>query len=83
MALSQQMPVNPIERVMPFLIANVVICAEAYWVPRSEWKMTCAGRSPRSVMAITRASSIRSVRMWSAMAQPITRRLCASMTVAR
>ena len=27
---SQQIPVNPIERVMPFLIANMVICAEAY-----------------------------------------------------
>ena len=25
------MPVNPIERVMPFLSANAVIWAEAYW----------------------------------------------------
>jgi hypothetical protein len=30
-ALSQQIPVNPIERVMPFLTANAVIWAEAYW----------------------------------------------------
>ena len=42
-----------------------------------------AGRSPRSVIAMTRASWTRSTRMCSSMAQPITRREWASMTVAR
>jgi hypothetical protein len=34
-ALSQQIPVDPIDLVMPFSAANVVICADAYWVPLS------------------------------------------------
>ena len=35
MELSQQIPVDPIDRVMPFSAANAVIWADAYWVPRS------------------------------------------------
>src|SRR5271165_401510 len=50
--------------------------------PRSEWKMTpLDGR--RVAKAIERASSTNSVRMCSASAQPTTRRLARSMTVAR
>jgi len=48
-----------------------------------EWNTTFSGRSPRSVIAMTRASWTRSARMCSSMAQPITRREWASMTVAR
>ncbi|KGJ73398.1 hypothetical protein GY21_11305 [Cryobacterium roopkundense] len=36
MALSQQIPVYPIDRVMPFFAAKTVICSDAYCVPRSE-----------------------------------------------
>jgi hypothetical protein len=34
-------------RISPFAAAKVVICADAYWVPRSEWNTTLAGRSQR------------------------------------
>ena len=44
---------------------------------------TDADRLPQRARAICSASWIRSVRMWSAMAHPMTRRLWASMTVAR
>ena len=54
MALSQQIPVYPIDRVIPFWAAKRVIYSDAYWVPRSEWKITVAGRSPRSTMVIMR-----------------------------
>jgi len=57
-----------IDRVMPCAAANAVIWADAYWAPRSLWKITAAGRCPRSTMAIVSASWIRSVRLWSAIA---------------
>jgi len=31
MALSQQMPVYPMDLISPFAAANAVICADAYW----------------------------------------------------
>lgn len=49
---------------------------------RSMWKITPSpGR--RAANAVDRASVTRLVRMWSARAQPTTRRLDRSMTVAR
>ena len=56
--------------------------SEVYWLPRSEWKMT-PGAGWRFLIAMSRASMIRSVRMWSAIAQPMTLREWQSMTVAR
>ena len=40
------------DRIRPWAAAKAVIWAEAYWVPRSEWNTTSAGRSPRSVNAM-------------------------------
>lgn len=54
---------------------------EVYCVPRSEWKITPAG-GRRWVRAMSNASVIREVRMWSAAAQPTRVRECRSMTVA-
>jgi hypothetical protein len=35
--LSQQIPALPIDLVMPFATANVVICADAYWAGSGLW----------------------------------------------
>ena len=55
---------------------------EVYCVPRSEWKIS-PGPGPRAATAIRRASATSSVRMWSAIDQPTTRREARSITVAR
>ena len=52
-------------------------------MPRSAWKMTCAGSFPRMVSAIDSADSTRLVRMWSSTAHPRTRREQPSRTAQR
>jgi hypothetical protein len=52
------------------------------WQPRSEWKIT-PGSGSRAARALVRASLTSSVRMWSAIANPTSRRLAMSITVAK
>ena len=56
-----------------FLVQNVRTSPLVYWLPRSEWKMTPAG-GLRFFTAMSRASTISVVRMWSAIHQPTTLR---------
>jgi hypothetical protein len=60
-------------------LQNLTKSRLVYWLPRSAWKMTPFG-GRRCFNAIARASITRSVRMWSATAQPTTFRENASMT---
>lgn len=72
-ALSQHCPVRPTDSRMPNSSARAANCWLVYWQPRSEWKIT--GRVGRRCRhAAVRASATRSVRRWSAVAQPTTRR---------
>lgn len=56
--------------------------AEVYCVPLSEWKIS-PGAGWRAAMAMRRASATSSVRMWSAIDQPTTRREARSIAVVR
>lgn len=51
--------------------------------PRSLWEITPLTSPPRVLTAISIASVTNSVRMWSAMDQPATRREQMSITVAK
>lgn len=73
-------PLRETDRITPLAPARAGPCWCTAWTARSEWKITpAAGR--RVVKAIARVSSTRLVRMWSARAQPTTRRLDRSITV--
>ena len=54
----------------------LAICVEvnSASVPRSAWKITFGGRWSRKATAMFNASVTSSVRRWSAIAQPMTRR---------
>ena len=67
---------------MPLASSRSPNTVEVYCEPRSECNIS-PGAGRRWWMAMRRASQTSSVRMWSAMAQPTTRREATSITVAR
>jgi hypothetical protein len=69
------------ERRTPLRVQKSANSLEVYWQPRSLWKMTPGGGF-RVTSAAARASMIRLVRIWSAIAYPTTLRECKSITVA-
>src|SRR3981189_823904 len=80
-ALSQHWPLRPTDSVTPRSLARLAYWVEVYWQPRSEGNTT-PGVGRRRFTASVSASATRSVRRWSATAQPTTRREARSITVA-
>ena len=81
-ALSNESPTEPVEARSPASRSRRPKAAEAYCPPWSLW-CTSPGAGRRARRAISKAARTSSVRRWSAMAHPTTRRLPASSTTAR
>ncbi|PYC66457.1 hypothetical protein C7C46_31430 [Streptomyces tateyamensis] len=81
-ALSAEVPTAPMDCVTPNSLHRSANSFDVYWAPWSLWKIA-RSRLPRVAAAARSASATSSVRIWSAIDHPTTRREKQSMTVAR
>jgi hypothetical protein len=81
-SLSWQEPVRPTDNRMSNRLAAVANSELVYCAPRSPWKTAPPAATP-DARAISKASTAKEARMWSATCQPITILVVKSITVAR